>query len=205
MGMKKFFLMAAVATMTATGTLAQNGYDDTKHEVAISMGLYSNSQWIDVLENATMVTVSGSAVHFDNDHFTGPLSAEYFYHAKPWLGVGGIFAFGTNKQDIIVSNKKSGEVKHSYFTLMPAVKFDWLRKKNFGMYSKLAVGMTLRTESTSDLDDEVESDSETAAHVNWQISALGIEVGSPTLRAFAEVGTGEQGFALVGLRYKFGK
>ena len=40
-------------------------------------------------------------------------------------------------------------------------------------------------------------------HVNWQASLLGFEAGSPTIRAFAELGTGEQGIVLAGLRYKF--
>lgn len=196
-------LLVVVFMMAATTVNAQNGYDETKHEVAVSFGLYSNSQWVDVLERATIVTVSGATADFDNDRFIGPVSAEYFYHLKNWLGVGGIFAFGNNKQDIMFSGTKNGEVKHTYYTLMPSVKFDWLRKKHFGLYSKLAVGMTLRTESVDSNDPDVESDSETLTHFNWQASLLGIEAGSPTVRGFLEVGVGEQGCFLAGLRYKF--
>ena len=46
--MKKLLVLAAVALMAATNVNAQEGYDDTKHEVAISLGGASNSQWIDV-------------------------------------------------------------------------------------------------------------------------------------------------------------
>ena len=38
---------------------------------------------------------------------------------------------------------------------------------------------------------------------NFQVSAIGVEVGSPKFRGFAELGYGEQGIALIGLRYKF--
>lgn len=75
-------------------------------------------------------------------------------------------------------------MKNSYFTLMPAAKFDWLRKSHFGMYSKLAIGATLRSEKYDD-----ESNSE--LHVNWQLSLVGIEAGGPTFRGFVELGTGE--------------
>ena len=88
---------------------------------------------------------------------------------------------------------------------MPAVKMDWLRRKHFGMYSKVALGATLRTEST-DYDDEHKEDemkSESNVHINCQVSLLGIEAGTTRLRAFAELGFGEQGTGLVGLRYKF--
>ena len=198
--MKKFFVMIAVAMMTAMSVNAQNGYDETKHEVAISAGALSNSQIIDVFE-----TIGGSLVgaKFENESFTGPISAEYFYHVKNWLGVGGILAYGENKQDVYLLGDKDGVSKNTYLTLMPAVKFDWLRKKHFGVYSKLAVGATLRNEKYDSVDASSKDDSDSELHVNWQVSLLGIEAGGPTIRGFLELGTGEQGIALIGLRYKF--
>lgn len=191
--MKKFFVMVAAAIMTAMSLNAQNGYDETKHEVAISYGVWSNSQIIDEFEN-----VGGALVgaRFEDEKYFGSISAEYFYHLKNWLGVGGILAYGQRQEDVYLLGKKDGDIKNSYFTLMPAVKFDWLRKKNFGMYSKLAFGATLRTE-------KYDGDTDTEMHINWQASLVGIEAGSPTLRGFLELGTGEQGIALVGVRYKF--
>ncbi len=198
--MKKFLVLVAVAMMTAMNVSAQNGYDETKHEVAITLGIYSNSQIIDAFENIGGALVGAK---FENESFTGPISAEYFYHVKPWLGVGGIFAYGQNKQDVYLLGDKDGVSKNTYLTLMPAVKFDWLRKKHFGMYSKLAFGATLRNEKYDSVDASSKNDSDSEIHVNWQASLLGIEAGGPTIRGFLELGTGEQGIALVGLRYKF--
>ena len=198
--MKKILVMVAVAMMTAMNASAQNGYDETKHEVAITYGVGSNSDIIDAFEN-----IGGGLVgaKFENEKFTGPISAEYFYHVKNWLGVGGILAYGQNKQDVYLLGDKDGVSKNTYLTLMPAVKFDWLRKKHFGVYSKLAVGATLRNEKYDSVDDSSKDDSDSEVHVNWQVSLLGIEAGGPTIRGFLELGTGEQGIALVGLRYKF--
>ena len=48
--MKKILVMVAVAIMTAMGAQAQ-GYDyETKHEVAVSYGMWSNSEIIDAFE-----------------------------------------------------------------------------------------------------------------------------------------------------------
>ena len=85
---------------------------------------------------------------------------------------------------------------------MPAVKFNFLRKKNFGLYSKAALGVTYRTEFI-DYDDGSEDYDEKDLLLNWQLSFIGIEAGSPYLRAFAELGIGEQGVVCAGLRYKF--
>ena len=198
--MKKFFVMAAVAMMAAMNVNAQNGYDETKHEVAITYGIDSNSQIIDAFESIGGALVGAK---FENESFTGPISAEYFYHVKNWLGVGGILAYGQNKQDVFISGDKDGVSKNSYLTLMPAVKFDWLRKKHFGMYSKLAVGATLRNEKYDSNDNSSRDYDDNSMHVNWQVSLLGIEGGSPTIRGFLELGTGEQGIILAGVRYKF--
>ena len=42
--MKKVFLLAVAAMMATVCVNAQNGYDDTKSEVALSYGLLANSQ-----------------------------------------------------------------------------------------------------------------------------------------------------------------
>lgn len=198
--MKKILLMVVAAMMTTMSVNAQNGYDDTKHEVAISYGLYSNSQIIDVYEDMGCAIVGSQ---FKNEKFFGPIGVEYFYHVKPWLGVGGVFTYGQNKQDVFFSNDKVGVSKNSYITVMPAVKFDWLRKNNFGMYSKLAVGATFRNEKFDRVDPSYSNYSENKVHLNWQASLLGIEAGSPTLRGFIELGVGEQGIILAGVRCKF--
>ena len=132
-----------------------------------------------------------------------PISAEYFYHAKSWLGVGGIFAFGQCTQDMYLAGTKDGKATNTYYTLMPAVKFNWLRKKYFGMYSKLAAGATLRRESVDSDDPQDKDYSNSDVHFNWQFTGIGVEAGSPKVRGFVEFGVGEQGLALAGVRYKF--
>ena len=196
--MRKTLLLVAVAMMTATGAQAQ-GYDyETKHEVAVSYGIDSNSQIIDAFEE-----IGGAmfGAKLENEKFFGPISVEYFYHLQPWFGVGGIAVFGVNTQDAMSGSDKVGESKNSYYTLMPAMKFDYLRKKHFGMYSKIAVGATLRTEKMDGKTSGDDSDSE--IHVNWQVSLLGMDFGGQQLRGFVELGTGEQGILLGGIRYKF--
>ncbi|MBQ6032088.1 MAG: hypothetical protein IJL29_03585, partial [Prevotella sp.] len=80
---------------------------------------------------------------------------------------------------------------------------DWLRSKNFGMYSKLAAGVTLRHEKIDFVNGKEDNYNETALHFNWQASLIGAEVGGENIRAFAEVGMGEQGILLVGVRTRF--
>ena len=196
--MKKVLLMIVAAMVATVSVNAQ----ERKHEVAFSLGWLSNSQVLDFYED---LGGAMSGAQFENEKYIGPISVEYFYHVKPWLGVGGIIAYGQNKQDVFFGHDKDGEIKNNYTSLLPAVKFDWLRKSHFGMYSKVAFGATMRNENYERAEGQPKRDydEETVVHVNWQISAIGIEFGGEQLRGFAELGTGEQGVALAGLRYKF--
>lgn len=197
--MKKILILAVIAMMSTVTVNAQEGYEDTKHEVAVSYGLLSTSNWLDVFENVVTVSVAGA--EYDNEKFIGPIGVEYFYRANKWLGVGGVFTYGCSKKDIMFSGQKDGTYKNTYMTVMPAVKFDWLRKSKWGMYSKLGVGATFRTEKTEIKDGK--DTNENATHFNWQASLIGVEVGSPYLRGFFELGMGEQGTVLAGVRCKF--
>ncbi len=204
--MKKIISMA-IALIMAVNVNAQEGYEDTKHEVSIALGIEANSQWIDDFETGFTVL---SGYRCENEKYMEPISAEYFYHINKWLGIGSIFVYGKHKQELydISSSKhisyddRVAKRSYNYYTLLPTVKFNFVRKKNFGLYSKAGLGVTYRTESM-DYDDGSEDYDEKDLLLNWQLSLIGVEAGSPYMRAFAELGFGEQGIVCAGLRYKF--
>ena len=78
---------------------------------------------------------------------------------------------------------------------MPTVKFNWLRKEAFGMYSSLAAGATYHR---AKLGNDTESQIVFMGHA----TALGAEFGGP-VRVFLELGFGERGMLSGGVRYKF--
>ena len=104
--MKKILFLVVAAMMAATSVNAQNSFDEPKQEVAISLGGLSNSDIITGFENLGAGLIG---VTVDNDSFLGPISAEYFYHVKPWLGVGGIVVYGQMSQDVYLWGKDKGK------------------------------------------------------------------------------------------------
>lgn len=214
--MKKTILMAVTLLMMAINMNAQEGYEDTKHEVSIAFGVGSTTQLHDSYGD-----IGNALLGWENknEKYTGPMYAEYYYHLNEWLGIGSIFAFGNyknSKPDLFESyyTDDNGNIafygrvaKSSYYTLLPAIKFNFVRKTHFGLYSKAALGVTLRTESIEYIDYDTRkndyNDSENSWLLNWQLSFIGVEAGSPYLRGFAELGYGEQGVVSAGIRYKF--
>lgn len=197
MKMKKIFLLVAVSMLTITGVNAQD--DDPKQAIGISYGWMSNSDWLNIFESVGSAIVGSS---FQNDKYFGPLALEYYYHLEPWISVGAIMSYGQLTEDVYFAGEKEGDLKNMYFTLMPAVKFDWLRRDIVSVYSKLGVGYTLRNESLKYDDSKYEDTNQSEFHVNWQVSLIGVELGRK-LRGFAEYGVGEQGMLAIGMRYKF--
>lgn len=202
-------------------------YYNTKDEVAVTVGVGSNSQIINAF--SSIFSIMGEALissmitggqfvgttTYENEKDIPALSVEYFHHLSPGVSIGGIAAFNGTSSDMYckfqrtdggtVTNEKVGSSHKYYFSVMPAAKFDWLRKKNFGLYSKVAVGATYYTEKQKqDVNGEKkEVHDDNGVRFNFQASLLGVEVGSQKFRGFAEFGVGEQGIALAGLRYKF--
>ena len=219
-------IVAVLCLLSVVCVQAQkNEYYNTKHEVGLSVGYLSNTTIFgfftditEILLTATLTTVGTGGTFtghpsYGDESYIPTISAEYFYHVNPWLGVGGFLAFTGldrdmygNWQDNVTGNvekKLCGKAMRRNFSLIPTAKFDYLRTKYFGMYSKLGVGASMMFESQQEDYEGGTNHENTIILPNFQISLLGMEFGSEQIRGFAELGVGEQGYALAGVKYKF--
>ena len=192
--------MWMTAAILICGGLSVQAQDNCKHEIAVSYGVAPFSDVYDAFDTFTSVILGAK---YDNEKFFGPISAEYFYRVSPLIGVGGIFVYANHHEDVLSNKVNVGERKKDFITVMPAVKFNWLRKETMSLYSKVAVGCTFASISEETAEDNVKRKSDdNETFFNFQLSAIGIEAGK-SLRFFAELGYGEQGVVFAGLRYRF--
>ena len=178
--------------------------EETRHEISVSYGTVPNSTWIDVLTD--VIPAIFGETH-EKERYVGPIGLEYYYHTSPLVGVGAVAVFATNNEDAYSKEVLKSHQAKSYYTLMPAVKFNWLRKAKWGMYSKVAIGASLASFSKQDYNEsgKLTGKKETSNDVffNFHASLLGVEAGGQNVRGFAELGLGEQGIILGGVRYRF--
>lgn len=205
--MKRISLLSAILAISAMlcfPVQAQESEDEMRHEISISYGAIPNSIWIDIFSDA-FPAIFGEK--HEKERYVGPIGLEYYYHTSPLIGVGAVAVFATNNQDARIKEELKSHKIRSYYTLMPAVKFNWLRKTNWGMYSKVAIGASLTNASQEDYNEsgKLTGKKETTNEVffNFHASLLGVEAGNQHVRGFAELGIGEQGIILGGVRYKF--
>ena len=206
MCMKKILFLAVVAMLATMSVNGQNAYADLKHEVSISTGALSTSYVIDAFTlfgDAFETGVVGDANYNVSGH--GPFALEYYYRIKEWLGVGGMLVYRNNNIKTTEHDEDTSvkSLESSCFSLLPAAKLDWVRKQHFGMYSKFALGFTRRSEYIDYFDSTRGDEKRKYTHLNAQVTLLGLEAGGIHFRGFGELGFGEQGLLLVGLRYKF--
>lgn len=223
--MKKV-LSTIVALMVITISVnAQNEYYKTRHEVGLTIGTAANTQIIgdicdltEIMVSSTLTTVGSLGTYtgyysYGDEKYIPTISAEYYYHINKVVGLGGFLAFNGLDRDMLATWKnnetgksekqKTGVARRRNLSIIPTAKFDWLRNRNFGMYSKVGAGLTFMHESQKDDIDNGTDFSDTDVIFNFQLSLLGIEAGAENFRGFVELGVGEQGIALAGLRYKF--
>ena len=147
---------------------------------------------------------------YDHERSVGPIGLEYYYHVSKRVGLGSMAAFTINRRDIKTGGNKTGKSKLNYFTILPAAKFDWIQKDHFGLYSKIGLGVSFRhlVDKNDVLDEEkgvkkTEKVTDNETMFNFQLSAIGAEFGNESVRGFAELGFGELGVLLAGVRFKF--
>ena len=201
--------------LTCTSMQAQNV--SSRHEIGVSYGYPT-------IAFAMFVDSDPSCPHaeqafYENDRNFGPLSLEYFYRVSRWISVGGVFTFINRQKDIVQEKIQIGDFTERYYALMPSIKFNWVRSKHFGLYSKLVAGPCLHTKtdkvdsstmiiscgpdySRTTFIDHCDEYTDRKVGLIGQVTPLGIEAGG-RLRVFGELGVGIQGVFNVGLRYKF--
>ena len=199
--MIKKLSLVLLALMAIVSVQAQD--EKPRHEIGVSYGL-GVSLIGDGIGNAVGAGIFDALTGYEwtNKKNFGTLGVEYFYHLAdaPRTAIGGIFTYARYGEDVEKGGVKEGERTRSYMTLMPSVKYYYVNGKNFGLYSKVAAGvMMMRAKSESNGKSDTNSD----FRFMCQASLLGLEAGSQNFRCFFELGAGEQGIILAGLKYKF--
>lgn len=180
--------------MMVAAVTAQAQNDDLKNEIGVYYGLGSTSNIVGSIGE-------GIFKGGDQSGFWGPIGVEYYRHVTPLMAVGAQASIAGCKW----KNTGGGtDDKTTFIAVMPSVKFNWLRKAHFGMYSGLSAGVLILSQKVDKQNaGKAGTDSQTDAKFIFNVTGIGMEFGGEAFRGFGELGMGEKGILCLGVRYKF--
>ena len=187
--MKKILLTLVLLTLA----LAANAQPPYKNEVAVGSGLIATSdlQTIGYRLVRSLMDLTADEENPVETINSGINSAEYFHYLGDLVAVGGVVAYHNFRV-----KQSDYSTDFTSYSLMPAVKLSWYNRDHFSSYSKLALGASLLHEATN-------GEATNRVSFNGQITFLGIDAGWKRLRIFGEIGFGQQGLAMTGIRYRW--
>ena len=133
---------------------------------------------------------------------TNAIFGEYVYQANSWFGVGATLTYFSYFNNYYTAENDSyvGRNIINHFSVFPTLRFSWLKRPAFSMYTSLGLGM--RFVSESDRIRNVET-TDYRNGISGQFTLLGLTIGKKVY-CFSDLSTiGTQGFITVGLGYRF--
>ncbi|MCQ2126772.1 MAG: hypothetical protein MJZ06_05005 [Bacteroidaceae bacterium] len=209
--MRKISFILIVALMMPRGMRAQT------NEFSIEYGRGSLPAIAYTMGSIFAVAFGFGLLQIEDSYSLGCVTAGYWHYFDERFSVGGDISTEIYRMNFNVYDGKDEEGKSKYrpsdwkrmefCSLMPGVRYKWVSRPHFGMYSKLCAGATLyHQHDISVQTDETETEeleSDTDFSFAMQFSPLGIEAGNESVRGFTEIGFGMEGIILAGVRYIF--
>lgn len=194
--MKK--ITAILVTMLMLCSAANGAEKSEKkgaNEVSVTYGMFTAPQVAFSMAGVLGIVFSLGNLTLDNFVMPGQLSAEYYHYFNNVLAVGGCITNDYMMADSFNKNKENlGKFKADFISIMPGVKASWFNFQNFGMYSKVNVGIGAEV-----LSDEI------TTNLALQVSPVCCEFGKEAWRGFVELGFGMNGIACFGVKHSFGR
>lgn len=219
-----FIVLLGAALMTLP-TYGQ----ESKHEIRVGGGIGEDAHIGNIQNQyiRDFNLEEGSDIPVDNSGYETSAFLEYYYHLNKHWAFGASLGFATasgegahvkwddrfhsdngyqNPIDYIWNGtayelwaNSDIELHSKSEFLMPEVKYSWIAKTHFRLYSKLGFGAQhYKLDVTSDGNSFPERH-ENGLRLASQVSPLGVETGGKCMRGFVELGYGKQGVFNLGI------
>lgn len=193
--MKKILLLAVALFVAAIYADAQE-YEYPDNEIAIGVG-FGTHPFIGV---AFGDAFAGAIDRSDcSDSTVGAYSVTYLRNLSKHFAVGATAVY----EYMYTENKKNEKLSENFITAMPTARAYWFRSKGFGMYSRLAAGVSFQLSEDYKDSSKTEKENHCDAHFAFHAAPVACEFGSNKISGFLELGYGYQGFVNAGVKFGF--
>lgn len=197
------------ATLIAIG-MVHVGMSQSKkgdYELGAGYGALTIPQIEDFTSSTLLYSVMLGTYDPNTTSYSGSLNVKGRYFIKDRIGVGAAVAYEQIKQEPLSrwggNPQKLGEMKISYYSIMPSATFIYSNRRVVQLYSEVSLGAGIKTEKFwAEKNSTGHDESHTTAYFAYQLTPFGIRVGRK-FAGFAEVGIGYRGCLNAGVSYRF--
>ena len=195
---KKFIntVIAAIVLFTVSNASAQEVTKREVFQLSVSVGKGSTSELGSVLGGAFSCDIDG-----DNSKFTPCFNFQGMVNVNNNLGLG--LTLCSQKSVTYVNSLDISKYNNFHLSVLPTARLYWFNTNVISVYSKVAAGVSFDYEFVYDSANNPTTEFNKSNHFSYQVSPVGVELGTKHFRAFAEAGYGVEGLLLAGVRARF--
>ncbi|MDD6006802.1 MAG: outer membrane beta-barrel protein [Bacteroidales bacterium] len=202
--MKRTCILTLFCVLCGFVAMAQKEY--SRHEIYVAYGLSPKGKESKGILGTD--DVAGVAFSNANEENNNTFSIGYAYCMSSRFSLGLSYTYSTYKSDVVLgSSIPLANTKTTNHMALINLKFQWLKYRNFSLYSRGGVGAKFCSKvKLSNVKEELYTPEEQKSKkiLAWHVSIGGLEWRFiPNLAVFVEGGVGMQGSFLAGLRTHF--
>lgn len=205
------FLLAPTAAFAASkGKKATWKKDFKQNDWQIGYGYLSCIKIVDALGDVEMSDVTQANVETKNRQTIGAITAQITHRKHRAVSFGIALSYEQTKEDCVRSYNKEvstkvGELTNRYISATPLLRFNWVDYcGKVLLYSKLAAGITFIGDKYTNMSESnYDVKSQKQHYFAYQVSPIGVTIGSRKFGGFIEAGFGTQGVVQAGLICRF--
>jgi hypothetical protein len=174
------------------------------HEIFAGYGAPSNSDILIPLFKmfGTAATLGGYTEK--NMRATGSFSVGYKYRFEKVASLGATYSVGVNTGDVFWSSDYWGKFRGTHHTIAVECDFRYMTREIVNLYSTVGLAATFsRHQYTPQDPNDQKLDPFRFVMPDFQVSLIGIKVGSYRVGGFAELGLGYKGIINFGAYVRF--
>lgn len=204
--MKKVLILIGMAVILISPLTAQEKTSFPRHYLSLSVG----EPWLNIIYSSW----GGGHGYVPIDEWFRPeiynkskielpaLSLTYFYSINSWLMVGAeVYYWGAyTRVHERVTDEYMTTVGVTCLSIAPAVRFQYINRKYWGLYSGLSAGIFFNIDGASEL--YFGSNEYNYTKPAFQLTALGVRFGD-RIYGTAELGLGNKGIFSMGIGTRF--
>lgn len=181
------------------------------NDLEVKYGYLSCMMIVKGLKDMEQSQVTASNLEARNRKSAGAISAEFTHRKRKKFSFGLSATWERTQQECYnvtpFTETHVGDLKSQYITVTPLMRFNWVERTFFMMYTKLAAGVTFIADKWSGTEEQYADYGVQSAkqhYFGYQVSPLGFIIGR-NICGYAEIGFGCQGLVQAGALIKFGR